>query len=136
MRYLLILTAFALAAAGPEDAITAAENNWTKAVVKRDIAALNAIYTPDLIYAHSTGNVETLAQYIERLKTGKQRYDTMTFEKSKIVMHGGSAVSHSIVRFTGQNDAGPFNDHLMLMHLWVKSGKTWRLAAHQTTKIP
>ena len=135
MRYLLLFTALALAAA-PEDAITAAESNWSKAVIKRDIAALTAIYTPDLIYAHSTGNIENLAQYLDRLKGGKQRYDTMTFEKSKIVMHGNAAVSHSIVRFTGQNDAGPFNDHLMLMHLWVKSGKTWRLAAHQTTKIP
>jgi hypothetical protein len=37
---------------------------------------------------------------------------------------------------TGTNDAGPFNDHVMMMHIWVKQGAAWRLAAHQTTKIP
>ncbi len=136
MRYLLLLSVLTLAAARPEEAIKAAESNWSKAVIKRDITALTQIFTPDLIYAHSTGNIETREQYLERLKGGKQRYDTMTYEKTLTAVHGNSAVAHSIVRFTGQNDAGAFNDHLMLMHLWVKSGKTWRLAAHQTTRIP
>ena len=136
VRYLLILIPLMLAAETPEAAIAKAEANWSKAVIKRDIAALNEIYTPDLIYAHSTGNLESREQYLERLKGGKQRYDTMTYEKTRTLVHGNSVVAHSIVRFTGQNDVGAFNDHLMLMHVWIKSGKTWRLVAHQTTRIP
>ena len=125
-----------MAAATPEDSVRAAEKSWTEAVIKQDFAALDKIYASDLIYAHSTGNVETRDEYIARLKTGKQRYDTMTYEKSKLAIHGPSAVMHSIVRFTGKNDSGAFNDHLLLMHLWVKKGKTWLLVAHQTTRIP
>jgi len=30
----------------------------------------------------------------------------------------------------------PFNDHVMMMHVWVKQGGSWHLAAHQTTKVP
>ena len=48
----------------------------------------------------------------------------------------GGTFTHSIARMTGRNDAGPFDDHLMIIHLWVKQGGTWQLAAHQTTKIP
>jgi hypothetical protein len=29
----------------------------------------------------------------------------------------------------------PFNDHLKMLHVWVKQGRAWRLAAHQTTKL-
>lgn len=132
----LLLLAFSLVAASPEDAIRAAENSWTAAVVKQDFAALSKIYAPELIYAHSTGNVETLEQYMVRLKGGKQRYDTMTLEKTQVNMYGNTAVSHSFARFTGKNDSGAFNDHLMVMHVWVKKGKSWQLVAHQTTKIP
>ena len=132
----LLLLACSLIAATPEDAVRDAETAWTKAVIKQDFAVLEKIYAPELIYAHSTGNIETREQYLARLKSGKQRYDTMTFEKTKINIYGSTAVSHSTARFTGKNDAGAFNDHLMLMHVWVKKGKNWQLVAHQTTRIP
>jgi hypothetical protein len=37
---------------------------------------------------------------------------------------------------SGKNDRGRFDEHVMMMHVWVKQGGNWRLAAHQTTKIP
>lgn len=133
----LLLIAGALSLAAPQDAaIVQAENAWAKAVIARDLAALEKIYTPELIYAHSTGNVETLQMYLGRLKEGKQRYDDIRFEKQLIRVYGDSAVSHNIVRMMGKNDSGPFNDHLMMIHFWVRQGGAWKLAAHQTTKIP
>jgi len=123
-------------AASPDDDIRAAEKAWASAVVQRDFAALDQVFTPDLIYAHSTGNIETKAKYLDRLRSGKQRYDTLVHENLRVVVYGDAAVAHSIARVTGTNDNGPFNDHLMMIHLWVRQAGQWRLAAHQTTKIP
>lgn len=138
MRTAVLLAIFCAAcgAADPEKAILDAEKAWAKAVVAGDLAALERIFTPDLIYAHSTGKIETLRMYLDRLKEGKQRYDDIQFEKTQVRLHGDSAVAHSIARAMGKNDNGPFNDHLMMIHVWVKQGGSWRLAAHQTTKIP
>ena len=142
MRFLLVISLLAMPllaatpAVSPEDEIRAAEQSWVTAVKARDTVALEKIFTPELIYGHASGAVETRQKYLDRLKAGKQRYDTMTFESTKIVMYGQSAVTHFIARFTGVNDAGPFNDHLMLMHFWVKQGGVWRLAGHQTAKLP
>jgi ketosteroid isomerase-like protein len=137
-RLLLIpfILAMTLAAATPEEEVRAAEKAWSEAVIKRDVAALERTFSEDLIYAHSTGNIETRDEYMVRLKAGKQRYDTMTYEKTKVTVHGNSVVLHAITRFTGKNDSGAFNDHLMMIHFWVKKGKDWRLVAHQTTRIP
>ena len=125
-----------LAASAADDDLRAAEKSWGAALVARDAVALEKIYTAELIYAHSTGKVENKAQYLERLKGGKQRYDAVTHESMQISRYGDAAVTHSIARMTGRNDSGAFDDHLMIIHMWVKQGGGWRLAAHQTTKSP
>ena len=125
-----------MAAASPEDEIKAADKAWATAVKSKDLAALDKMFLPGLVYAHATGPIESKDVYINRLKEGKQRYDSVTIESTRVFPYGDSALSHSIVRVTGVNSAGPFNDHVMMMHMWVKQGGAWRLAGHQTTKVP
>lgn len=132
----LILISAVFVFASDESEIKAADSRWAAAVKARDTAALEQIFTTGLIYAHATGAVQDKATYISRLKSGKQRYTDVIIESTKVVPYGQSAVSHSVVRTIGTNDNGPFNDHVMMMHLWVRQNGTWHLAAHQTTKIP
>ena len=138
IAFLVLISASAIMAkaASAEDEIRNAEKAWAAAVKSRDFAALEKIFTPGLIYAHATGAVETKQKYIDRLRSGAQKYDSITHESTKVVMYGDSAVAHSLVRTIGTNDKGPFNDHVLMMHHWVKQGGSWRLAAHQTTKVP
>jgi ketosteroid isomerase-like protein len=126
----------AISFASADDEVRKAETEWANAVKSRDLAALERMYTPELIYAHATGTIEDKKKYLDRLKTGAQRYDSITYESSRVVIYGDSAVTHSIMRMVGVNSAGPFNDHVMMIHFWVKQGGAWKLAAHQTTKIP
>jgi ketosteroid isomerase-like protein len=137
VRYFALLFATAtVALSSPEDEIRAADRRWAAAVKDRDTVALERVYTSGLIYAHATGKVEDKSQYIDRLTSGKQKYTDVIIESTKVVVYGDSAISHSIVRTIGTNDNGRFNDHVMMMHVWVKQRSEWRLAAHQTTKIP
>lgn len=131
LGFLLAAAAFA---AGDEE-IRAAEKGWAAAVLKRDSAALEKIYSPDLIYAHSTGVIENRSQYLERLKSGAQKYDGITFESSRVVPYGSAAVAHSIARMQGTSNGRPFDDRVMMIHFWVKQGGVWKLAGHQTTKL-
>lgn len=122
-------------AAGAEDEIRQAEKSWAAAVTSRDYAALGKILNDQLIYAHSTGAIETKGDYIGRLKSGAQRYDAIEPRDLTIRLHGNAAVAHSKVLMRGQSGDRPFNDQLMMLHLWVKQGGRWQLAAHQTTKL-
>ncbi len=129
----LVLSA-ALAGAG-EDEIQQAEKGWAAAVTTRDFAALDKILGDQLIYAHSTGAIESKGEYLSRLQSGAQKYDTIQHETTTVRMYGGSAVAHSKARMTGTSNGQPFHDRLMIMHFWVKQNNLWRLVAHQTTKI-
>jgi len=122
-------------AAAAEEEIRQAEKAWAAAVMRRDAAALERILDDALIYAHSTGAVETKAQYLGRLSSGAQRYDLIEHQKLTVKLHGDSAVAHAQVRMKGQADQRAFDNRLMMLHLWVKRGGQWRLAAHQTTEL-
>ena len=130
-----ILGLLPLAAFAAESDIVAAEKAWAAAVVAQDFAALDKLYDDGLIYAHSSGIVETKAEYMAKLREGSARYDEVKHEQVTVRMHGKAAVAHSIVVMRGRNAVGPFNNKLMLMHVWVQNGKAWRLSAHQTTLL-
>ena len=131
---LLALTG-GLFAAGPEDAVIAAEKQWAKSVTTNNYAALEEILSPELIYAHSTGVIETKSHYLGKLKSGTQKYAAIDHRQTTVKMHGDAAAAHSIVIMKGVSGGNPFDNRLMMMHLWVKTGGKWRLAAHQTTEL-
>jgi len=141
MKSLLVLCALAplavvLHAADAAAEIRDAEQSWANAVLHRDYAALNRIFSDRLIYAHSTGAIQNKQEYLDRLRSGAQRYDSIVHESTRVVPYGDAAVSHSILRMTGVSNGKPFNDHVMALHLWVRQDGRWVLAAHQTTKLP
>jgi ketosteroid isomerase-like protein len=132
---LLVGSATLLSAAG-EDEIQKAEKEWAAAVTSLDYRALDRIFGDQLIYAHSTGSVENKSEYLGRLRSGAQKYDSIVHQSMTIRLYGETAVAHVKVRMTGKSNGKPFDDRLMAMHFWVKQGGAWRLVAHQTTKLP
>lgn len=141
MRTLLLTTLAALLslpvfAADVDAEFRQHEEAWAKAVVDGNIGALEKMFTDGLVYAHSTGIVETKQQYIARLKTGKQHYAHITHESIQVVPYGDAVVTHSNLRMDGTSNGKPFNDHVIMLQVWVKQNGTWRIAAHQTTKLP
>ncbi len=137
-RRFLLLSTLLLTAAFPvlaDDPIVAAEKAWAEAVTSRNFAKLQRAFDDELIYAHSTGGIETKAEYLAKLKSGTQRYDAIIYHKTTTRMHGDAAVAHSIVTMRGASKGTPFDNKLMMIHTWVKKAGEWRLAAHQTTLL-
>jgi ketosteroid isomerase-like protein len=119
-----------------EQQVLDADKAWAAAVVAKDFAKLDGMLTPNLIYAHSTGIIDDKAAYLGKMKAGKQTYKGIEFGTMAVRMHGATAITHGTLRMHGVNAAGPFDDRVMTIHMWVKSGVSWKLAGHQTTKLP
>ncbi len=123
-------------AAGDEAGIRAAEKAWTTAIKAKDAKALGVLLDDTLIYAHSTGIVDSKQDYITKVTSGRQLYVGAEHEQMAIRFHGPStAIVHARMHMWGTNQAGKFDDIVMAMHTWVKGAGGWRLVAHQTTKI-
>lgn len=137
MRKLLLglIVAGGLAVAANDPAIVNAEKAWAKAVVSGDAAAVEALLSPDLIYAHSTGVIESKAEFTGKIRSKEYNYKGIDHQSITVKIHGNSAVAHSKVRMHGVNKSGPFDNNLIMLHLWVKQNGKWLLAAHQTTRL-
>lgn len=122
--------------ADAEQDLRQVEESWGQAVQRGDLSALDRMLADTLIYAHASGAVETKQQYLDRLRSGQQRYTSVTRESLKVVPHGSAVVTHSLMRMVGTSNGKPFNDHVMMLHVWVREGGTWRLAGHQTARLP
>ncbi len=132
----LLAAALALPAMASEEELRKAEKDWAAAVVAADFNALGRILADRLIYAHSTGVVEDKAEYLAKLRTGAQKYAGIDHQAMTVRLYGNTAVVHATVRMTGATKGEPFDNRLMMLHLWVKQDGRWQLAAHQTTRLP
>lgn len=133
---MLVLAAAASAFAAVEDEIKDADMQWAAAAKAGDAAKLEKLLSSDLIYTHATGIIDDKATYIEKLKSKRQKYDGIVHSNVRVKVFGGdTAVLTARMRMHGTNQAGPFDDQLLLIHVWVKANGAWKLAAHQTTKL-
>ena len=132
------LTIFFLltAAAFPQDAdVRAAEKKWASAIVAKDAATLEKMLGDGLIYAHSTGIIDSKKTYIAKVTSGKQLYQGAEHKDQTVKIYGTTAIVHSHMHMWGVNQNGKFDDQLMVLHAWLKTAAGWQLVAHQTTKL-
>lgn len=136
MRLFLVLLLTAVACLAQDKAsILALDKQWSDAIIKGDTATLDNLLADNLVYAHATGIVDTKASYLAKIKERRQVYKSFEQRNPRVNVYKDAAVTFSHVRVTGTNQAGVFDDKVMLIHFWVKQNNSWRLAAHQTTKI-
>jgi ketosteroid isomerase-like protein len=130
----LFCATYAFAAA--EDEVQKAEMAWVKAVEAGDYAKLDSYLASDLIYTHSTGIIEDKAAYLKALKSGNQKYASITHSNLRVKAYGGdTGVVTAKVRMTGATKGTPFDNQLLMIHVWAKEGGKWQLVAHQTTRL-
>jgi ketosteroid isomerase-like protein len=126
-------TAFA---AGPEDAVLAAQDKRIALTVAADVAGLGAMMTDDLTWTHSNANVESKAQFLEAIRSGKYKYKSMTFDDRKVRLHGDTAIVSGTCRVLVTTDGREIDIKLRFTELYVKQQGAWKQAMWQSTRVP
>jgi uncharacterized protein (TIGR02246 family) len=144
-RTILTSTLLTLAACGlmlgadakTVDAVKAAERAWGAATAAADGAALEKLLADDLSYTHSTGDTDSKAVFIGNMKSGARKYHEVNYESVEARLYGNSAVVMAVANIkTSQKGATPAPAHLRFLHFWVYQKGAWRLAAHQSLRLP
>jgi len=138
-RHLAAAGALALAAASlpahaesaDEAAVGKAIDDLTKAMMAADKAKLEALTADQLSYGHSSGKVETKAEFIGVIADKKTIFKSITLSNPSVAVVGNNAIARHI--FAAEVEAGgqASSPKIGVMQVWVKDGGGWKLLARQ-----
>jgi ketosteroid isomerase-like protein len=142
VRRLALAVAFgacALGASGQaaaEKEIQAVELQRYKAMVAADYAALDKLLADDLLYAHSSGDIDDKSKLVGAMRSGARTYKKMTTDDTRYRVDGRLAVVTGRVAVEVARDGKPTNFKARFTAVYEKAPSGWRLAAWQTTRLP
>jgi len=120
-----------------QSAVRAADDARITAMRTPDKAALEAVFSDQLRYAHSNGVVDTKASFVEILTSGKTKYfgydhleREFTFPAPGIALMSGKA------RIQAESAKGKMDSVLSYLAVWKEEGGQWKFLAWQSCRLP
>jgi hypothetical protein len=139
LSLLLASTSVAAQAAPKMDAaavVKATELERFQAAEKIDLDRLGKLLADDLTYTHATGIVQTKAQFLDDLKTGKLQYKKIEPGELQVRVYGTSAVINGTAKLAVVSTGEDKKITLRFTDVWVYRSGRWQLVAWQSTKLP
>ena len=128
--------AAAAASRGPtERQLLRLEDEWARALMRRDAAFFRRTLHPDYVYSDERG-VFTKDQVIAEQTAAS---DTVTFaanEDMRVHVHGSAAVVTGILVVRGRGKDGAFQHRYRYTDTWARADGRWRMIASQDYDIP
>jgi hypothetical protein len=117
-----------------ETAVANAVEKLRKAMIDGNKEELESIVLDKLSYGHSGGHVEGKSEFVEKIVSGKSDFVTIDLSDQTIGISGKTAVvRHKLNAKT--NDSGkPAEVHLLVLLIFQKDHKQWKLLARQAVK--
>jgi ketosteroid isomerase-like protein len=104
------------------------------AMVEADSIALDKLTATDLSYGHSGGHVDTKAEFISKITSGKSDFTSMELTDQSVLLSGNTAVVRHKLNAATNDNGKPGEVHLQVLLIWQKLHGDWRLLARQAVK--
>ena len=127
------------AAPKPEDVqkeVLAQDARRIEAMTKADAQALGEILRDDLTYIHSSGPLETKAQVLDEITSGKLRYRAIEPSEQTVRVFGDTAIVTGRAQLRVTSGGKPLGFWVRFTEVWVRANNAWQLAAWQSTRLP
>ena len=119
-----------------EQEVRQAIEKYRTALLRRDVAALEQIWTDDYFFVNAAGEMLSKAQRLANLKSGTTTLESINEEEDlKVRIHQNTAVATSRVTIKGQYSGQPTSGQYRSIHIWVKGLTGWQLVANQLTAL-
>jgi hypothetical protein len=113
------------------------ENELYQAMLAFDYPVLDSILSDEVSYIHSTGVVETKAEYFAGLRRGLYEYGAIRILTASTRMFDGAAMTSGVMEMlVGANGSAKHTIRLQHVLIWRQEAGTWRLLLRQATRIP
>ena len=118
-------------------AVRAADDARVAATVGADQAKLDAVFSGELRYAHSSGAIDTKASYMDAILSGRTKYVSIDYEdRNFTVAAPGIVLMTGHGRFKAGAPGNPQDLYLGFLAVWREEKGAWRFLAWQSCRVP
>jgi hypothetical protein len=115
-----------------EKDVLAAMDAYKEAMIHKDGATLDKLLSNDLTYTHSGGQLETKADVIKSIASGKTIVEAMDFSDTSVRLYGNIAlVKGKVDLYHSKTNIV----HMNVLHVWMKGPQGWQMVARQATRL-
>jgi hypothetical protein len=105
-------------------------------LVQQNKAFINQKTDEALSYGHSNGWIQTRTDMVKDFETGRISYQSIKEDSISVTMNGNIANVRFVGDFTATNNGVKSDNHLKVLEVWVKKGKSWILVSRQGYRLP
>ena len=115
--------------------ISALLDQYTKALVNKDLAALDRIWADDLTFINLHGELLSKQNRMDNIRSGATAFKSIQLSDKRIRVYGQAAVATFRVdleaQYSGQEGTGSYG----VTTAWARPSEIWQMTAVQMTRI-
>ena len=115
--------------------VRALEQKRVSALVAGDVKTLESIFSDDLTYTHSSGKLDTKAQFLEGVKSGALKYEAMNHQDVGARGYGDAVVLTGTSEVKVKSEGQALSFRIRFISVYAKQRGQWRMIAWQSTRI-
>lgn len=116
-------------------ALTKQADDWDKAIVRKDRAAIAANMSDDFRQIDGDGDIVGKADFVKELVSDDLTIRPYTVEDLDIRIYGDTALISGRTRMTGAYKGKPFLSHYRYIDIYVRKDGRWRIVSVQITRL-
>ena len=127
------ITSNAHVASTAADDVRVAHTRWWDALLQADVVVLESLLANDLTFHSPIGTTSTKAEFVERVRSGFLKYNSVAAEEPLIRLHGDTAIvtGRADIQFRAQGQ--PRSEGLYYTAVYGWTTPHWRMLAWQST---
>jgi len=106
------------------------------AMARKDLAALDALISEDLVYTHSTARLDTKQSLIGNMESGSTVYTAVEPSDVKAQDLGDAVVLTGSCRISVMSQGRPNSFSVRFTDVYANKGGQWQMVTWQSTRLP
>jgi ketosteroid isomerase-like protein len=112
------------------------EDAWRDAVLKQNIAAMDALLADDYMAITSSGTLQTKEEALANLRAGRVHFTALDISDRKVRFYGTTAVVTSVAQVQGTNADGPVSGSYRYTRVYARNARgEWKVVNFEASKI-
>jgi hypothetical protein len=104
--------------------------------MNNDFAAMEKLFSSDLVYIHSSSVLDDKASFIESMRSGSVKYKVMRRSDVTVRTYGCVAIINGIGNYDVRVKENDMNVVLRFTSIWQKKDNALEFISWQSTRIP